>query len=381
MKRRLLPLLAAAGVAAGCSTLDSLNPFASSAPKMAPLPPLTATVEVRTLWSASIGKAGDYAFAPAIVGNAVFVANRDGTVAKLVDGRTEWSVKAGQPLSAGVGADSNLVVVGTAKGDVLAFSASDGSPRWQAKASSEILAAPAVSSAGVAVRSGDHRVFLFDAADGGRKWVHQRSTPPLALRAWAAPIIADRFVFVGFPGGKLVALALQNGAPIWEASVATPKGATELDRVADIAAAPAIEGRQICAVAYQGRIACFDMGQGGNLMWARDMSSSAGLTIEGRYLFVSDEKGAVHALDRTSGASLWKQDKLANRRLSGPGANRSVVAVGDAEGFVHFLNADDGRFVARYKTDGSPVRVPVQAAGPGFLVQTAGGSVSLIEAR
>lgn len=381
MKHRLVPLLVAATVVAGCSSLDAINPFASSGPKMAPLPPLTATVDLRTLWSASVGKAGDYAFAPAIVGNAVFVANRDGTVAKLVDGRTEWSIKAGQQLSAGVGADATQVVVGTPKGDVLAFSSSDGSPRWKAKVSSEVLAAPAVTSAGVAVRSGDHRVFLFDAGDGGRKWVHQRSTPPLALRAWAAPIIADRFVFVGFPGGKLVALSLQNGAPAWEASVATPKGATELDRVADIAAAPVIDGRQVCAVAFQGRIACFDMGQGGNLMWARDMSSAAGLTIEGRHVFVSDDRGAVHALDRTSGGSLWKQDKLLNRRVSGPGANRNVVAVGDAEGYVHILSADDGSFVARQKTDGSPVRVPVQAAGSGFLVQTSGGSLSLIEAR
>jgi len=188
MTLRLVSLLAAATFAAGCSSLDAINPFASSGPKMAPLPPLTATVDLRTLWSASVGKAGDYAFAPAIVGNAVFVANRDGTIAKLVDGRAEWTVKAGQPLSAGVGADASLVVVGTPKGDVLAFSSSDGSPRWKAKASSEVLAAPAVTAAGVAVRSGDHRVFLFDAGDGGRKWVHQRSTPPLARKLRRSPI-------------------------------------------------------------------------------------------------------------------------------------------------------------------------------------------------
>ena len=386
MMRRFLPVLAVASLAAaGCSTmsdaLDAINPFASSGPKMAPLTPIAGAAEVRTLWSTGIGKAGEYTFRPAIVGNAVFVAGRDGTISKLVDGRAQWSVKAGQPLSAGVGADSRLVVVGTPKGDVLAFSADDGTPRWQARVSSEVLAAPAVGDAGVAVRSGDHRVFLLDVADGGRKWVHQRSTPPLALRASAPPVIADRFVFVGFPGGKLVALALQNGAPVWEGPVASPKGATELDRVADIASTPAIDGRQICAVAYQGRVACFDMAQGGTLMWARDMSSAAGLAVEGRYVFVSDERGAVHALDRTSGSSLWKQDKLLNRRVSGPAVNRGVVAVGDAEGYVHFLSADDGRFVARQKTDGAPVRTPVQAAASGFLVQTAGGGVSLLEPR
>lgn len=360
---------------------DSINPFASSGPKMAKLEPVSPTINVRDQWSASIGKAGNYIFRPAVVDNAVFVAARNGEISKLVDGRKEWTINAGQQLSAGVGADSRLVVVATGKGDVLAFAASDGQPRWTAKVSSEVLAAPAVGADGVVVKSGDNRVVLLDAGDGSRKWVYQRSTPTLALRSAAPPVFADRFVFVGFPGGKLVALAIQNGAAVWEGPVASPKGATELDRVADIVSVPAIDGRQICAVAFQGRVACFDMGQGGALLWARDISSAAGLALSDRYLFVTDERGAVHALDRTSGSSLWKQDKLLNRRVSGPAVQGRVVAVGDAEGVVHFLARDDGSFVARQKTDGAPIRTPIQTMGTSFLVQTGGGNVSAIEAR
>ncbi len=380
--RRLLPLLVVAGLGvAGCSSLDAINPFASSGPKMTPLTPVTATVAMRELWSASIGKAGNYTFTPAVVGNTVYVAARDGALSKLVDGRTEWSIKAAQPLSGGVGANGRLVVVGTAKGDVLAFAADDGRPLWQAKVSSEVLAAPAVGDAGVVVKSGDNRVVLLDAGDGGRKWLYQRLTPPLALRSAAPPVIADRFVFVGFPGGKLVALTLQNGAPVWEGTVASPKGATELDRVADVVSVPVIDGRQICAVAFQGRVACFDMGQGGALMWARDVSSAAGLALDARFLYVTDARGAVHALDRSSGASLWKQDRLLNRQVSGPAVKGDVVAVADGEGYLHLLSREDGGFVGRQKLDGSPVRAPVTTVGGAFLVQTSGGSVSAIEAR
>ena len=52
--------------------LDSINPFASSGPKMAQLEPVSPTIDVRDQWSASIGKAGDYTFTPAVVGNAVY---------------------------------------------------------------------------------------------------------------------------------------------------------------------------------------------------------------------------------------------------------------------------------------------------------------------
>lgn len=384
MSPRLMSLLAAAGfVLSGCATIfdtvDSLNPFTSAGPKKAELKPIVASLDVRTVWSASAGKAGDYTFAPAVVGDAVYVAGRDGAIQKLVAGKTVWKINAGQPVSAGVGANERLVVVGTPKGEVLAFSAEDGKLLWRAPVSSEVLAAPVVGADGVAVKSGDNRVFLLDAADGGRKWVYQRSTPALSVRSAGTPIFADRFIFVGFPGGKLVALAIQNGAPVWEGAVALPKGATELDRVADIVATPVIDGTQICAVAFQGRVACFDMSQGGAMIWSRDVSSAAGLALDGRYLFVTDERGAVHALDRLSGSSLWKQDKLLNRRVSAPAVRRGNVAVADAEGIVHFLSREDGSFVARQKTDGTPVRTSVQPLGSGFLVQTSGGNVSLIE--
>jgi outer membrane protein assembly factor BamB len=371
-------------VSSGCSTISdtigSMNPFASSGPKITPLEPIKTTADIHPRWTASAAKAGNYAFTPAVVGSSVYVAGGDGTVARVDDGATAWRINAGQPLSAGVGSDGKIVVVGTPKGEVLAFSASDGKPLWQARVSSEVLAAPVVGADGVAVKSGDNRVFLFDA-EGRRKWAYQRATPPLSLRSSASPVFADKYLFAGFPGGKLVALDLKNGAPVWEGTVALPKGTTELDRVADIVSLPVIDGRQVCAVAFQGRVACFDLGQGGQLIWARDFSSAAGLAMDGRYLFVTDERGAVHALDRSTGASVWKQDRLVNRRVSAPVVKRGLVVVADVQGVVHFLSRDDGAFAARISTDGTPVVAPIQTIGSAFLVQTSGGTVMAMDAQ
>lgn len=386
MSRHLIFLLATAGLLlGGCTTisagLDAINPFSSSAPKMPPLSPIKATADIRPAWSVNIGKAGDYVFKPAVVDGVVYAASAKGTITRIEDGKIVWKVEAGQALSAGVGANGKLVVVGTPKGDVLAFSADDGKAVWKARASSEILAAPVVGDEGVAVKSGDNQVFLFDALDGGRKWAYQRATPPLSVRSAGSPVFADRYLFVGYPGGKLVALALQNGAPVWEGAVASPKGATELDRVADVVATPVVDGRQVCAVAFQGRVACFDMGQGGAMVWSRDISSVSGLVVDGRYLFITDDKGIVYGLDRLSGSSLWKQDKLKNRRLSAPVIRRGLVAVADGEGIVHFLSREDGSFAARQATDGTPVRALLQAVGPAVLVQTVGGEVRAFEVQ
>jgi len=171
-----------------------------------------------------------------------------------------------------------------------------------------------------------------------------------------------------------VALALEGGALRWEATVSDPKGATELERVTDVVGDPVVVGREVCAAAFQGRVACFDA-QNGNLVWARDISSVSGVGADARYAFVADERGAVHALDRTNGRSLWKQDRLAHRQLSRPLPLGEQIAVGDLEGYVHLLARESGAFVARAATDGSPVRAAPLALARGFLVQTQAGGL------
>jgi outer membrane protein assembly factor BamB len=381
----LRPLLLA-GVAvalSACSTvsntLDAINPFSKSAPKIqpAPLPNIVPTVDLARLWQAAIGASGEYVFTPAVVGERVFVAARDGALARFENGRQIWRIQAGQALSGGVGANDTLVVVGTAKGEVLAFAAEDGRALWQARASSEILSAPAVRGDLVAVRSGDARIFGFDAADGKRRWVYQRSIPALALRSAVGVTLTERALYAGYPGGKLVAVALNNGAALWESTVALPRGTTELERIADVSSDPVVEGSMVCAVAYQGRVACFDTDNGRQL-WARELSSIAGLAIGPRAVVVTDEKSTVHAFERSSGAPLWKQDKLANRGLTRPLAVASRLAIADFEGHVHLLAEEDGAFLARQATDASAISAAPQGlpqSGDAWVVQTRNGAV------
>lgn len=363
--------------------MEALNPFGSTDPKVKPaeLVAIQPTAELMILWKENVGSAGAFTFSPVVVGESVYAAGRDGAVARFDGGRQVWRVSAGQPISGGVGSDGKLVVVGTPKGEVLAFDAATGRETWKARVSSEVLAAPAVADGLAIVRSGDSRIFGFDAVDGKRRWVYQRSMPALSLRSNVGVVTAGKVTLAGFPGGKLVAIANNNGAAVWEVTVALPKGATELERVADVTSSPVVSGTTVCAAAFQGRAACFDSNTG-NTLWSRDMSSSAGLDIDSRYVYVTDDKGAVHALDRNNGASIWKQDKLSRRGVSRPlalGGGR--VAVADYQGLVHLLRQEDGAFAARAATDGSAVRAEPVRLGNGMLVQTANGGLYALDAR
>ncbi len=368
-------------VAIMLSACSSLNPFASE-PKNKPaeLVSFIPIVDVRSDWQASVGRSREYVFTPAVVGSSVYAAAEDGTLARFDNGSKVWQIRADNALSGGVGSNGKQVAVGTAKGEVIAFDAASGKMLWKTRVSSEVLAAPMVGENLVVVRSGDSRIFGFDTRDGKRLWVYQRSTPTLTLRSHVGVVLGGHAVLAGFPGGKLVALSATNGAALWEGAVALPKGATELERVADITSVPVVYGNSVCAVAYQGRVACFDLSNG-NLIWSREISSSAGIDIDQKGVYVSDEKGVVQAYDRANGSSLWKQDKLLYRGLSKPLVVGGYVAVADSFGVVHLMRQDNGSFSARFSTDGSAVTADPQSFGSGFVVQTRNGSIYSLSLR
>jgi len=294
-------------------------------------------------------------------------------------GASAWRVEASKQLSAGVGADAGIVAVGTDKGDVIAFT-TDGKPAWQVKVTSEVVSPPKVADGIVVVWSGDGRVFGLSATDGKTRWVYQRNNPPLTVRNYSGGAITRGGLFMGTAGGKLVALDLATGNLGWEGNVATPKGATELERIADITSLPLLDGTQACAVAYQGRIACFDILRG-TLSWSRDVSSLEGIAADSRYVYVTDDKGAIQALAKTTGASAWKQDKLAQRRPGGPQMVGDYVAVVDGEGIVHLLDSSDGNLVGRVATDGTPATAQPIKSGDSAVWQSTGGVVFSVSVR
>jgi outer membrane protein assembly factor BamB len=347
-----------------------------SGPQPAELPELQQAREPRVLWSATVGAAGAFVFQPALAGESLYAASREGAVVRLdaASGRERWRIALDAKLSGGVGADERTVVVASDEGEVFALEAGDGKLRWRARVSSEVLAAPRLHGDLVLVRSADSRVYALGAQDGKRRWAYQRAPAPLMVRSPAGMTPLADTLYVGFAGGRLVALALSNGGLRWEAAVAQPKGATELERVADVVGDPVAIGREVCAAAFQGRVACFDA-QNGNQLWARELSSVTGVSVDARYAYLSDDRGAVHALDRSNGRSLWKQDRLAHRQLSLPVPLGALVAVGDLQGYVHLLSRDTGAFLGRIATDGSAVRAAPLALPAGFLVQTRAGGL------
>ena len=374
---------------AGCATIKEYIPTIPApslrwiwdSRKPGPLPELKPSSSATVTWQVAVGKAVP-GFAPAVLPDAIYAAAIDGSITRLdpATGKTVWRISAGRALSGGVGADANVVVVGTDKGNVLTFDAATGAPKWTAIVSTEIVAPPRVSDGIVAVFAGDGSIHAFASNDGAKKWVNQRVIPALTVRNYAGGVTSRGALFAGTAGGRLLAIDLPTGIVGWDGTVANPKGSTELERIADVTGLPVVEQQQVCAVAYQGRVACFDITRG-VVNWSRDVSSLFSIAGDAKNLYITDDRGSVQAFDKSTGASVWKQDLLKERRIGAPQIVGDLVGVVDVEGYLHLLSPVNGAYVGRLATDGSAATSqPVPFLG-NVVWQSASGTLFAITAK
>ncbi|NNM82716.1 MAG: outer membrane protein assembly factor BamB [Burkholderiales bacterium] len=377
MKARYLVPFLFLGLA-GCSSLGNKLGLSSSAPS---LPSISQKFRPLILWKDNLGTMGDSVLVPAVDHGAIFAASGDGKLSRIegLRGKEIWKIDTGSQLTAGVGIGDGLVMVGSKDGEVMAFDES-GKQKWKFEIKGELLSPPQADDGIAVVRVGDGRIFGIDDETGKQKWVYQFNVPPLSVRNYAGVVVSQGSVYAGFAGGKLVSLDLKTGAVAWESTVALPHGTTELERIADVTSLPVVDELQVCAVAFQGKLSCFDIGKG-ELIWSRDIASHAGMTVSKRSFFVSDQQDDVLSLDSGSGIPAWKQIGLSGREITAPYAQDNYVVVGDRYGYVHFMSRADGELVARTDTDGSAIRAhPVYLNSDVFLVQTVKGHLYAMSA-
>lgn len=358
---------------AGCSTVSGWFGSEKKPREPAKLIEFKQTAAFKLRWRTKIGSGGDYIFQPAILHDAVYAVNAKGELFRLdpASGKQVWRINTGFTVSAGVGVGEGLILVGGMKGQLAAFSV-DGKPLWKTKASSEVLHVADVADGIVVVRTADGRISGIDSTDGKRLWLYEHVTPALIVRNHGGVAIERGTVFAGFAGGKLAAISLGSGLVIWETVVSESRGNTELERIRDITSLPVLDDEQVCAIAYQGRVACYSLAQG-SLLWSRDISSDKGMTLLQNMLYITSETGAVLALDKNSGSSVWKNDQLFMRPTSAPFAFGDYLVIADYQGYLHALNREDGSLAGRFKTDFSPISaIPVELDGS-LLVQTREG--------
>jgi outer membrane protein assembly factor BamB len=370
--RRTLVAVAALGALAACTKDKNVQPPSE-------LVEINPTLAVQKLWSTSVGDGEEklrLALGIAVDGDTVYAAARDGKVTALDanTGKTRWKAETEDDLSAGPSAGGGLVVVGSTSGKLVAFEGATGKQRWSSDVKGEVLAAPLVTADRVVVRLVDGRLRALDPANGQEVWMAEDVVPRLSLRGTSPPVRAGDAVLCGFDTGRVMSVALSNGDILCQAQLNTPRGRTELEGLADVDAAVAVAGEEVYAVGYQGRVAMIALDTG-QLWWTREMSSYRGVAIDDDQLYVATSDGGVVAMRRRDGSTVWQQGGLMRRTLSAPALHLGAVVVGDYDGYLHWMDRSNGRFVARERPGRTRISAPPVVVGDRLFAMDDSGKV------
>lgn len=372
---RLLLLTFSAILLSACGDTDNAEPPAE-------LVDFESSLQVEELWSVSTGEGVGQLFLklfPLVLEDRIIVADREGKVSAftLSNGKRLWQVELDEVLSGGVGGDKHNLILTGRNGHVIKLDG-EGKLQWKVDASSEVLMPAQIAAERVIIRSVDGRISALNLADGSEKWSYKRDVPALSLRGNSQPIIKQSYIFNGLDNGRLVTLDLLDGHTIFDIAVSTPGGRSELERLVDIDGDSVLTNDSLYMASYQGRVVSIDIRRG-QLNWNRKLSSYTGIEHNNAGLFIGDDKDHVWSLDASNGATLWKQDKLQARQVTRPVTMQQALVVADYEGYLHWLSAFDGHFMARYETDGSGIIIPPVVHNGVLYVLTRDGELSALK--
>ncbi|MDE1478285.1 outer membrane protein assembly factor BamB [Xenorhabdus bovienii] len=385
LRKTLLVGLVASVLLAGCSSeQDTLA--------MSPLPKVENQFNPRVIWDKSVGSGvGQYYshLSPAWQGSTVYVADRTGVVKAFeVDtGKELWatdlSEKAGflssrlpALLSGGLTVSGERLYVGTEQAKVIALDTTNGKVEWESSVAGEALSRPVVSDGLVLIHTGNGLLQALNEINGSAVWSVNMDTPSLSVRGESAPAVAYGAAIVGGDNGRISAVLMSQGQFIWQQRIAQMTGSTEIGRLNDVDMTPVISNNIIYAIAYNGNLVAMDM-RSGQLIWKRDIGSVNEMVVTDDHIFIVDQNDRILSLRKNDGVTLWTQSDLLHRNLTAPEMYNGYLVVGDAEGYLHWLNMADGKFVAQHKVDGSGLLSRPVVAGDKLMVQAKDGKVYL----
>lgn len=298
-------------------------------------------------------------------------------------GREVWRrtlrAEDGRPLHINTrpGGGDGTVFIGTRQGTLHAFRAADGKRLWMRELDSEVSAPPIGQGGLLVARAGSGQIYGLDPETGALRWTQDSVVPPLSLQGSSRPVLVDERVFVGLDNGRLVGIAGDDGEVLWETTVGTPEGRSEFERLVDLDADPAYDGRALYVAAYQKRLAAVSPASG-RILWSRDLSTHQGLRLDGARLYVSTDEGAILGMDPDNGTILWRQDALEGRLITAPVLFEGMVAVADFRGYLHFLSREDGRLLGRARVSEAGIVSDPRADGDRLYVVDADGAIQAL---
>jgi outer membrane protein assembly factor BamB len=237
--------------------------------------------------------------------------------------------------------DKGSVYFGGGDGFLYSVNADNGRVNWRYEVRNPVISRPSISAGRLFVTTSDDTIYAFDANTGKWLWHYRRRSAPLATILGASqPLIDGNDVIVGLSDGFVVDLGISDGQLKWEKRIHAASKFTDVD------AHPILEDGIIYIPSYDGALYALKR-NGGDTIWRFDAGGSKDVVIEGDTIFLPSSEGTVYALQKATGRPLWKFDLDRGTPTQLAVTDRYII-MGSSYQYLYALDKQTGKGVYRY---------------------------------
>lgn len=258
---------------------------------------------------------------------------------------------------------------------IYAIDLSTGQELWrypqEANRSITFYAPPAASKSDLVIGGGyDNKVYALKPETGrdtAALWQFDQSKD----RIIGGPLVAGEIVLVPSADGRLYALDLNSGEPVWQEPF-LPKQVPD-----PLWAKPAVQDDHVFLTSLDHHVYALDLNTGAEI-WQADLSSAISdtPTLTDGTLLIGTFGNKLYALQASNGKTLWSID-TEGWVWGNPAVGDGIAYFGDVSGMAYAVAIEDGSEIWRQTIDGAIAATPALGADSVFFVTETGRVVGL----
>ncbi len=350
----------------------------------------------RIVWKADIG-AGEsddrrILSQPIVMGNTIYTLDSQALVSAFsaADGKRIWKKdlededEDGGYFGGGISYENGRLFVTTGFARAFALDASNGEVLWERRAPGPIHNGPAVFDGRVYVLSLDNRLQVLAAEDGRILWTNVGVEEAASIIGESSVAVESRIAVVPYTSGDLLGIDVETGRALWQENFASLRRFDPLTDIPHIRALPLIDGDRVFAVSHSGRMRAIEL-ETGRPIWEERIGGVETPWIAGEYLFVLSDDSQFVALRREDGRIRWvtllpryedeeEQEGLITWRGPVLAGDRLIIA--GSHGKALSVSPYDGAELGEVDLPGSIAVAPTVAGETLYFVTTSGTLVA-----
>lgn len=279
----------------------------------------------------------------------------------------------------GLAFGANRVFVTTGFGELTALDPATGAVLWTQDLDAPGGSAPTVAGDLVYLAAQDSRAWAIEVETGRIRYTTTGAPNLTSFGGGAGVAVSDDLAIFPFPSGQVIATFRQGGLQRWSSAVAGRRPGSAAARAAGgISGDPVVSGNRLYIGNATGRLAALDLGNG-EPVWTAQEGAMGPVVPAGGSVFLVNDLNELVRLDASTGSRIWsvqlpyfEERRLRRQRTVfahyGPVLAGGRLIVASSDGTVRSFDPVSGAQVAEVALPGGAASRPAVAGGTLYVV-------------